>query len=138
MVSLDNSIFPGYISLVDEMKEYMMKREYVNVFKALSDPNRIRIMKMLSERELCMCEVREVLKLSNSTVSKHLTILRDANLLLDSKDGKWVNFQLNDKSEQKFIRSIITLIKNSFEDDDSIQEDTKKLHRVNRLKICNM
>jgi ArsR family transcriptional regulator len=120
------------------MKEYTMKREYVNVFKALSDPNRIRIVKMLSERELCMCEIREMLNLSNSTVSKHLTILRDANLLLDSKDGKWVNFQLNDKSEQKFIRSAIALIKNSFEDDEAVQDDMKKLHRVNRIKICKI
>jgi ArsR family transcriptional regulator len=115
-----------------------MKRDYVNVFKALSDPNRIRIVKMLSERELCMCEVREMLNLSSSTVSEHLTILRNANLLLDSKEGKWVNFRLNDKSDQKFIRSVITLIKNSFEDDESIQKDAKKLHRVNRIKICNM
>ena len=95
-----------------------MKREYVNVFKALSDPNRIRIMKMLVDRELCMCEVREMLGLSNSTVSKHLTILRDAGLLLDSKDGRWVNFRPNDKSERKFIRSMISLIKNSFDDDE--------------------
>ena len=115
-----------------------MKREYVNVFKALSDPNRIRIIKMLGERELCMCEIREMLNLSNSTVSQHLTVLRDANLLLDSKDGKWVNFQLNDKSEQKFIRSVITLIKNSFEDDEAIQTDKKIIHRVNRSKICKI
>jgi ArsR family transcriptional regulator, arsenate/arsenite/antimonite-responsive transcriptional repressor len=115
-----------------------MKRDYVNVFRALSDPNRIRIVKMLGERELCMCEVREMLNLSNSTVSKHLTILRDANLLLDSKDGKWVNFRLNDKSEQKFVRSVITLIKNSFKDDEAVQEDLKKLHKVNRIKICNI
>lgn len=115
-----------------------MKRTYVNVFKALSDPNRIRIMKMLSERELCLCEVREVLALSNSTVSKHLTILRDADLLLDSKDGKWVNFRLNDNSSHRFIRSAIGLIKHSFEDDEAIQEDAKKLHRVNRKTICNL
>jgi ArsR family transcriptional regulator, arsenate/arsenite/antimonite-responsive transcriptional repressor len=115
-----------------------MKRDYVNVFKALSDPNRIRIVKMLGERELCMCEIRSVLDLSNSTVSKHLTILRDAGLLLDEKDGKWVNFRLNDKSEQKFIRSIITLIENSFDDDDAVQEDLKIVHRVNREKICNI
>jgi ArsR family transcriptional regulator, arsenate/arsenite/antimonite-responsive transcriptional repressor len=114
-----------------------LKRDYVNVFKALSDPNRIRIVKMLSERELCMCEVREVLDLSNSTVSKHLTILRDAGLILDSKDGKWVNFQLNNKSEQKFVRSLLGLIKNSFDDDEAIQDDTKKLPKVNRIKICN-
>jgi len=115
-----------------------MKRDYVNVFKALSDPNRIRIVKMLGERRLCMCEVREMLNLSNSTVSKHLTILRNADLLLDSKERKWVNFRLNDKSEFRFIRSVISLIKNSFEDDEAIQEDLKKVHRVNRKKICNI
>ena len=115
-----------------------MKRDYVNIFKALSDPNRIRIVKMLAERELCMCEIREVLDLSNSTVSKHLTILRDAGLLLDTKDGKWVNFRLNDKSEYKFTRSLIGLIKKSFDDDKSIQEDAIKLHRVNRKKICKI
>jgi ArsR family transcriptional regulator, arsenate/arsenite/antimonite-responsive transcriptional repressor len=114
-----------------------MKRDYVNVFKALSDPNRIRIVKMLSERELCMCEVREILDLSNSTVSKHLTILRDAGLILDSKDGKWVNFQINNKSEQRFIRSLIALIKSSFTDDKAIQDDARKLHLVNRIKICS-
>jgi ArsR family transcriptional regulator, arsenate/arsenite/antimonite-responsive transcriptional repressor len=112
-----------------------MKREYVNVFKALSDPNRIRIVKMLSERELCMCEIREMLNLSNSTVSQHLTVLRDAKLLLDSKDGKWVNFQLNDKSDDRFIRSVIHLIKSSFEDDEAVQEDLKKVQRVDRIKI---
>ncbi len=115
-----------------------MKRDYVNIFKALSDPNRIRIVKMLAERELCMCEIREVLDLSNSTVSKHLTILRDAGLLLDTKDGKWVNFRLNDKSENIFIRSLIRLINKSFDDDESIQEDAVKLQRVNRKKICKI
>lgn len=115
-----------------------MKRENVNVFKALSDPNRIRIMKMVVERELCMCELREILDLSNSTVSKHLTILRDAGLLLDSKDGKWVNFRLNDKSEHRFIRSVISLMKNSFDDDEAMQEDLKKVRKVDRIKICNL
>ena len=66
-----------------------MKRDIVKVFKALGDSNRIRIVKMLEARELCVCEVREVLDLSNSTVSKHLSVLRDADLILDRKDGKW-------------------------------------------------
>jgi ArsR family transcriptional regulator, arsenate/arsenite/antimonite-responsive transcriptional repressor len=115
-----------------------MKRDYVNIFKALSDPNRIRIIKMLGERELCMCEVREVLKLSNSTVSKHLTVLRDAGLLLDSKDGRWVNFRLNSKTESQFIRSILTVIRNSFDDDETIRDDGKAVHRVDRVKICSL
>jgi ArsR family transcriptional regulator, arsenate/arsenite/antimonite-responsive transcriptional repressor len=115
-----------------------LKRDYINIFKSLSDPNRIRIVKMLAERELCMCEIRSVLDLSNSTVSKHLTILRDAGLVLDTKDGKWVNFRLNDKSVHPFVRSLIVLIKKSFDDDDEIQEDAVKLRRVDRKKICNV
>jgi ArsR family transcriptional regulator len=115
-----------------------MNRNSVNVFKALSDPNRLRIMKMVSERELCLCEVREILNLSNSTVSRHLTILRDAGLLLDSKDGKWVNFQVNDKSDQQFIRSILALIQKSFDDDDVVRDDMKKVRKVDRKKICSV
>ena len=115
-----------------------MKRDYVNVFKALSDPNRIRIIKMLGERDLCMCEVREVLKLSNSTVSKHLTILRDAGLLLGSKDGRWVNFRLNSHTESQFTRSILEVIRNSFDDDETIRDDATEARRVDRVKICSL
>lgn len=115
-----------------------MKRDYVNVFKALSDPNRIRIIKMLGERELCMCEVREMLKLSNSTVSKHLTVLRDADLLLGTKDGRWVNFRLNSKTESPFIRSILALIRDSFDDDETVRDDAARVRRVDRVKICSL
>ncbi len=115
-----------------------MKRASVNILKALSDPNRIRIMKMLMERELCMCEIREVLALSNSTVSKHLTILRDTGLLRDWKEGKWVNFRINDKLDTPLQRSVISLLKNSFDDDEVIQADAKKMRRVDRNKICSI
>ncbi|MBM4169091.1 MAG: winged helix-turn-helix transcriptional regulator [Ignavibacteria bacterium] len=115
-----------------------MPRELANVFKALSDANRVRIVKMLGERELCLCEVREVLGLSNSTVSKHLTILRDAGLLLDSKEGRWVNFRLNKKSEERLIRSVLALVNTSFDDDPTIRNDSKKLRRVDRKVICDI
>jgi ArsR family transcriptional regulator, arsenate/arsenite/antimonite-responsive transcriptional repressor len=115
-----------------------MKRTSANVFKALSDPNRIRIVKMLEARELCVCEVREVLGLSNSTVSKHLSILRDANLITDSKDGKWVNYQLNDKSESPLVRAQLELVKKSFTDDEHVQSDRKRLFKVDRNLICGL
>jgi len=115
-----------------------MNRTHVRVFKALSDPNRMRIMKMVLERELCLCEVREILDLSNSTVSKHLTILRDAGLVLDSKEGKWVNFRINDQSSDPIIRSALKLVKESFSDDDHVKEDLKKARKVNRENICGL
>ena len=113
-----------------------MRRDEVRVFKALSDPNRIRILKMMLERELCLCEVREVLNLSNSTVSKHLSILRDAGLVLDSKNGKWVNFRINDKADQHLVRSAIRMVETSFGDDETVRSDLKKVRSVDRNKIC--
>ena len=115
-----------------------MKRDEVNVFKALGDKNRIRIIKMLQGRELCVCEVREVLDLSNSTVSKHLSILCNADLITDFKDGKWVNYRLNTRSENKFIRSILNSMKESLKDDEQVLIDSKKVRSVDRNKICGL
>lgn len=115
-----------------------MKRESVNPLKALGDPNRIRILKMLEQRDLCVCEVREVLQLSNSTVSKHLSLLRTAGLITDSKDGKWVNYRLNKESENPLVRSLLDLMANSFQDDDAVAQDKKNLRLANRNKICGL
>ena len=115
-----------------------MNRTTAKVFKALSDPNRIRIFKMLEERELCVCEVREVLGLSTSTVSKHLSILRDADLIVDSKNGKWVNYKLNENADLTLVRAQVALMKNSFKDDKQVRSDRKKLRSVNRESICGI
>lgn len=115
-----------------------MNRTTARVFKALSDPNRIRIVKMLEERELCVCEVREVLGLSTSTVSKHLSILRDADLIEDEKDGKWVNYRLNGRSDSVLIRAQLALMKNSFNDDEHVRSDRKNLHKIDRESICGI
>jgi ArsR family transcriptional regulator, arsenate/arsenite/antimonite-responsive transcriptional repressor len=115
-----------------------MKRTTVNVFKALGDPSRIRIVKMLEVRKLCVCEVREVLGLSTATVSRHLAILRDAGLIVDSKDGKWVNYQLEENPENGFVRSQLALVRKSFDDDERVVSDRKKLQNVDRNSICGI
>jgi len=78
-------------------------RKLAKTFQALSDTNRIRILKMLEVRHLCVCEITEILYLANSTVSKHLSILRDAEFILDEKDGKWVNYFLNDSKNNTYV-----------------------------------
>ncbi len=115
-----------------------MKRDAVNPLRALGDVNRVRILKMLEERELCVCEVREILDLSNSTVSQHLALLRVADLIVDTKDGKWVNYKLNDKSENALVRSVLDLMKESFEDDETVRDDRRRARKVDRVKICGV
>ncbi len=114
-----------------------MKRDQVKAFRALSDPNRLRILTLLEARDLCVCEVREVLGLSTSTVSKHLSILRDADLISDHKDGKWVNYRLNKRADNRFTRGLLSLVTASL-DDETARADREKVKRVDRTKICGI
>ena len=57
-------------------------REFIKIMKALSDPNRVKMIKLLQRRVLCVCEIKEALGLAQSTASKHLRILEDAGLIL--------------------------------------------------------
>jgi len=111
-------------------------REMTKVFKALSDPNRIRILKMLEARHLCVCEITEILHLATSTVSKHLAILRDAGLILDRKENKWVNFYLDDSSRKEYVRDILPLLKKWLVDVETIRHDRDRATRVDRYVVC--
>jgi len=114
-----------------------MTREVVKAFKALSDPNRLRILSLLKSRDLCVCEVREVLDLSTSTVSKHLSILRDAGLISDHKDGKWVNYRLNRRTGNRFTRALLSLVHASV-DKETARSDRERVKRVDRARICGI
>jgi len=93
---------------------------------------------MLEERELCVCEVREILDLSNSTVSKHLSILRAADVVIDEKDHKWVNFRLNRRSTNPLVHALLALLKSRLADDDLIRKDLEIVRKVDRNKICGL
>jgi len=111
-------------------------REIVKLFKALSDPNRIRILKMLELRPLCVCEITEVLQLATSTVSKHLSILRDVDLIIDNKEGKWVNYKLNMSGRGINAKELLVLIGTSLNDDRVICADFRRVKEVDRNTIC--
>jgi len=113
-------------------------RPLLKIFKALSDSNRLRILKMLEIKPLCVCEITEVLQLANSTISKHLSILRDADLILDKKDGKWVNYELNTNIDDDTKKQIMFVIKNGLLKDKTILNDLEKIKTIDRNKICGI
>ena len=73
-------------------------RKLAEFFKALGDETRLKIIHMLSEKEMCVCEVIDQLDLSQPAISHHLKILRQAGLVKDSKEGKWVFYSLNEEA----------------------------------------
>ena len=111
--------------------------DLTKILKALSDSNRIRIIKMLESRELCLCEISYVLKLANSTVSQHLSILKEAGIVIDEKQGKWVNHRLASSSASSYITELMPLLKKWLVDDKRIRADLKLLATADRNKLCS-
>lgn len=71
-------------------------KQYVDLFKALSDETRLRIMVLLSEKELCVCQIEAALGLPQAKVSRHLGVLRYAGLVKDRRDGLWIYYSLTE------------------------------------------
>jgi len=70
-------------------------KSFIKVMKALSDPNRVKIVKLLQRKVMCVCELKAALGIAQPSVSKHLKILEDAGLVDFKKDGLWVNYYLS-------------------------------------------
>jgi len=113
-------------------------KHLIKIFKALSDANRLRILKMLEVRPLCVCEIREVLNLANSTVSKHLSVLREADLITDQKDARWVNYRLNTGMRNGYVDVLLPLISKWLPDDTTVLIDRQKVIHVDRNRICGI
>lgn len=105
----------------------------LNTTKALADANRLRILLALQEGELCVCQIIELLGLAPSTVSKHMYVLRQAGLVEARKDGRWMYYQLADRSADKSIREAITWVHRHLAETTQIATDKKKLQRITRI-----
>ncbi len=83
--------------------------ESLIIMKALSDSTRMRIINILNYSNLYVCEIVEILELPQSTISRHLTILRQANLIVSNKEGLWINYSLLKKDVYNiYIKNLIT------------------------------
>lgn len=82
-------------------------RSVVNIAKALSDENRVRIVCALSQGELCVCQIQELLGLAHSTTSKHLSVLANAGLLEVRREGRWSYYRLATEEEAPHRASLV-------------------------------
>ena len=103
--------------------------EFMTTIKAIADPNRVRILSVLQERELCVCQITKMLELAPSTVSKHLFILRQARLIEDRKEGRWMHYRLPD-NPNKLTKNILAMIKDSLLNDNQISDDNKLINNI--------
>jgi DNA-binding transcriptional ArsR family regulator len=105
-------------------------RHLVRTTKALADETRIRIIGALQGRELCVCQLIELLELAPSTVSKHLSILRNAHLINSRKQGRWMFYRLaGEDAPEQILTALAWVIKESAASPQSIQ-DNRRLKEI--------
>ena len=104
--------------------------------KALSDPNRVRVVKLLQTQELCVCEIQAVLGLAQSTVSKHLKILEDAGLVEKERQGTWMIYSLADGSESAYAETMLKTISAWLENDNELKRMREALPAASMLRNC--
>jgi ArsR family transcriptional regulator len=111
-------------------------KSFVRVMKALSDPSRVKIMKLLQRRQLCVCELTAGLGLAQPTVSKHLKILEEAGLVTSTKEGLWVNYRLADGESSPYAAALIGNLRHWLNDDPEIMRLYERLPHLNRETLC--
>lgn len=104
------------------------------LLKTLADKNRLRIIKLLETRKMCVCELAFVLGITQPSVSKHLKKLNQAGLIGSEQDRFWTNYYL--KTSDKFLKIPLSCIKKYLNSDSVVKEDLKKLKKVNRSRLC--
>jgi len=94
--------------------------ELVRVMKALSDPGRVNILKLLGARELCACEIIRALKLAQPTISRHMKVLADAGLITGRKVGSWVHYRVAENPASPYARAMLAQLSGWLEDDPGL------------------
>ena len=113
-------------------------RDFIKVMKALSDPNRVKMVKMLQHKVMCVCEIKEALGLAQSTASKHLKILEEAGLITFNKEGQWVNYRLTDGAKSPYVANLLGNLRYWLEDDPVVAAIVARLPDIRRENICGV
>jgi ArsR family transcriptional regulator len=114
--------------------------EFIAMSRALSDTNRVRALMALRGGELCVCQIIELLGLAPSTVSKHMSVLRQAGLVIGRKQERWMYYRLPDKNKcTEFADSAIKWAVSALETSDIVAQDKSRLLKItcqDLSKLC--
>jgi len=109
-------------------------KKTLNILKALSDETRLRIINLLYERELCVCDVMETLKISQTKASRHLSYMKNAGLVSDRKSAQWVYYSLIKSEGSEFLDS---LVYDTLRKMEEFKQDLINLNEHLKNKVCN-
>jgi len=105
----------------------------VQILRILSDENRLRIIGLLADKKLCVCEIAFVLKITPAAVSRHLKRMKVVGLVESEQQGYWTNYFLIRNNK---VQSILKEIEHWLDADKVISEDKARAQKADRLKLC--
>jgi ArsR family transcriptional regulator len=113
-----------------------MMRELILVLKAVADKNRMRILKMLEKKNMCVCELAAILDIKQPSVSKHLGILKNAGLIQDARSGQWIEYSPCQARINEYAPFLQAAVKKWINEDPLIVSDREKAKTLCRHEIC--
>jgi ArsR family transcriptional regulator len=105
-------------------------KKTIKILKALADPTRLRIILLLMERDLCVCELMFILDMEQSRISHQLRILRDTEMAEDIREGKWIVYTIPEEIRERLQPILDSLFKEDLQQSDKIKRDKTN------LKVC--
>ena len=108
-------------------------QDLIKTMKALSDETRLRILKILLERECCVCEVMQALNISQSRASRNLGILQDAGFLKVRRDGVWIVYSVDWQTANRYATALAKLLRDSPITNEVLTQDKKRLKHTVRI-----
>ena len=106
----------------------------MSILKALADENRVRSLLALRHGELCVCQLIAMLDLAPSTVSKHLSLLKQARLVESRKVGRWIYYRLPGREAPPAVRAALDHLQELFAADERIQADHRRLRQIRSIE----
>ncbi len=109
-------------------------RNLIKATKALSDETRIRILRVLLEKECCVCEIMQSLDISQSRASRNLGILQDAGFLRARRDGAWIVYSIDKEGMQEYHSDILKAASRALEGNQVVALDLERLKTAVRVE----
>ena len=116
----------GALTRIGHTRYVVLVKELILTAKAFADPTRLRILSALRERELCVCELCDSLAVTQSTLSTHLQVIRDAGLVSSRKQGKWMYYAI-EPNAGRLVDALFQFFSRSLKNDATLRQDGKKL-----------
>jgi len=107
-----------------------VEKNIYKAFKALGEPTRLKIIKMLSVQSMCVCELSEILDMLQPRVSQHLKILKDADLVKESKEGYWVYYSLDKERLHRLWNQFLAFLDADLKGLEGYEEELQRLLNI--------